>query len=265
MKRIAIISIYVLSALVGIAAFIYPFLLPGLQPADPLSDPTASSLRLTDAPLLTSLLVMISMGALLVEIHGQAVNAKVVAALGVLVAVASVLRFIETAIPGPGGFSPIFVPIILAGYVFGPRFGFLMGVLTLLASALLTAGIGPWLPYQMLVSGWVGMSAGWLPRPQRERLELFMLVGFAILWGLSFGFVINLYFWPFVAGDMATAWEPGLSIMDGLKRYGAFYLATSVLWDLVRAVGNAVLIVAVGIPTVRALERFRRRFEFELV
>ncbi len=37
-----------------------------------------------------------------------------------------------------------------------------MGVYTIVVSALITGGVGPWLPYQMLVTGWVGMSAGGL-------------------------------------------------------------------------------------------------------
>ena len=71
----------------------------------------------------------------------------------------STLRFAEAAIPGPGGFSPIFLLIVLGGYVYGARFGFLLGALTILVSGMLTGGVGPWMPYQMFVAGWTGMAA----------------------------------------------------------------------------------------------------------
>ena len=101
-----------------------------------------------------------SMMALVLEAQGRAMNAKLIALLGMLIAVNSALRFAETALPGPGGFTPVFMLIILTGYVFGARVGFLMGALSLLASAFVTGGVGPWLPYQMFTAGWMGMSAG---------------------------------------------------------------------------------------------------------
>ena len=103
---------------------------------------------------MTTALVGLSVVALLVELQGRSLSAKTVAMLGVLVAVTSVLRFIEVAIPMPGGFSPIFAPILLSGYVFGGRFGFLMGSFTLLVSGLVTGTVGPWLPYQMFTAAW---------------------------------------------------------------------------------------------------------------
>jgi energy-coupling factor transport system substrate-specific component len=39
---------------------------------------------------------------------------------------------------------------------------------------------------------------------------------------------------------------------------------TSLAWDLARAVGNVALILALGAPMIKALERFRRRFHFEV-
>jgi energy-coupling factor transport system substrate-specific component len=265
MNRALSISVYVMSALLGLVALLYPFVLPTLVSAQRVAEAGASRAQSANASMLAVALVLLSLGALLLEMQGHVVDAKVVATLGVLIAVASVLRFIETAIPGPGGFSPIFVPIILAGYVFGARFGFLMGVLTLFASALITAGVGPWLPYQMLTAGWAGMSAGWLPHPSQRRLELIMLTLFVFTWGFLYGAILNLYFWPFAVGGGASSWEPGSGVRDTLARYGAFYLATSLLWDLVRGVGNGLLLLAVGAPVIAALERFRLRFQFELI
>ncbi len=254
-------ALYLLGALIGIAAFVLPFLQPALA-ASSVVEGVVASPALT--PLLTTILLTVCLLALLVEMQGAHASAKVVAALGVLVAATSVLRFVETAIPGPGGFSPVFAPIIMAGYVFGTRFGFLMGSFTLLVSALITGGVGVWLPYQMFVASWVGFSAGLIPRIQRPRLLIFVLVAFAALWGILFGFITNLYFWPFFAGELHMTWQPGEGIGESIQRYLAFYLATSLAWDVVRAAGNVALILVLGLPTIRALRRFRDRFHFSI-
>lgn len=255
MPRLLSTLIYFLSALIGVLAFTYPFLLPQI----------AGEGQESDAAILTVVLLILCLSVLLVEVQGQAVSAKMVAALGVLVAITAVLRFIEVAIPVPGGFSPIFAPIILAGFVFGARFGFLMGTMTLLASALITGGVGPWLPYQMFTAGWLGLTAGWLPHPRHSKLALLMLLAFGFVWGMIYGVIMNLYFWPFAAGDSATSWAYGVGWREGLNRYAAFYLLTSLVWDLARSVGNIVLLLILGVPTIRALTRFKERLQFDYV
>jgi energy-coupling factor transport system substrate-specific component len=256
-------ALYLLSAVVGVVSFVYPFFLPELV-RQTSSEGGAGANQLIPAPALTMLLVVFCLAILLLEIQGQAVSVKIVAALGVLVAITSVLRFVETAIPGPAGFSPIFAPIILSGYVFGARFGFLMGSLTLLASALVTGGAGPWLPYQMFTAGWLGLTAGWLPHTRRPGAEMGLLLCFGFAWGLAYGAITNLYFWPFVAGEASTSWQPGSPAGEIVGRYLAFYLATSLPWDLAGALGNVVLIWALGRPAIRALARFRDRFHFQI-
>ena len=253
MKQTLTAVIYLISGLIGVVAFAYPFLLVLAGKATAVNEPYTS--------LLTTILLVICLIILFLEVQGQAVSAKVIAALGVLVAATAVLRFLEVAIPGPGGFSPIFVPIVLAGYVFGSRFGFLMGTLALLTSALVTGGIGPWLPYQMFAVGWVGLTAGWLPHLARSRYELALLVAFSFLWGLFFGLMMNLYFWPF----MSDGWQVGASWQQTITDYFAFYMTTSFVWDVARALGNGLFMLALGIPAVKALTRFRNRFQFELV
>jgi energy-coupling factor transport system substrate-specific component len=261
-------AIYALSGAIGVLAFVYPFFLNTQAPG------SIGIAHGQDAPLVTMALVGLSLVALLVEVQGQAISAKTVAMLGVLVAITSVLRFIEIVIPMPGGFSPIFAPIILSGYVFGGRFGFLMGAFTLLVSALITGGVGPWLPYQMFTAGWVGLSAGWLgqilnpkakiPDPKRLRFEVLLLGVLGFVWGLLYGVIINVYFWPFAAGPIEQTWTPGIGVGETLARYAAFYVPTSLGWDLARAGGNVAMILLLGAPTVRALTRFRRRFHFEV-
>ncbi|MDX1413001.1 MAG: ECF transporter S component [Candidatus Promineifilaceae bacterium] len=254
------ISIYLVAGITGIAVFIYPFILINMTSLN--SDLLQTQENL--APVVTLFLLLISLFALLLEAQGQAVSAKLVASLGILVAGTATLRFIEVAIPGPGGFSPIFVPIILAGYVFGSRFGFLLGTMTVLVSALLTGGVGPWLPYQMFLAGWIGLTSGWLPHFKNARAELFLLVTVGVIWGILYGFIMNLYYWPFIAGEGAANLEEGMGVFDSVMRYLTFYLATSLVWDLARAAGNGLLIAVLGLATVRVFTRFRDKFQFEV-
>ena len=84
---------------------------------------------------------------MLAELTSGGLDAKAVAMLGVLAAVGAALRPLGA---GAGGIETVFFLLVLAGRVFGPGFGFVLGSTTLFASALITGGVGPWLPFQML-------------------------------------------------------------------------------------------------------------------
>ena len=105
-----------------------------------------------------------------------------------------------------------FFLLILAGRVFGPGFGFVLGCTSLFASALMTAGVGPWLPYQMLCAAWVGMGAGLLPRRVTGRAEIAMLAAYAVFASYAFGLLMNLSGWPFLLG-IAVAGARGLAVV----------------------------------------------------
>src|SRR5512137_1108970 len=165
-SRLFSLAIYLTASLSGILVLLYPFFLPSGSQQAGFGDKWAGQM-----PMMMTFLLGLCLLVLLFEAQGPMVNAKLIALLGILVAINSALRFIETAIPGPGGFTPIFFLIILVGYVFGGRVGFLMGALTLLVSALVTGGVGPWLPAQMFTAGWVGLSTVIL-RPIVTRLTV---------------------------------------------------------------------------------------------
>lgn len=247
--------IIALASLTGVVAFLYPFF------AGPIEAAGGSFLaHAADAPVVTLLCLV----AILAGLEMRGLGSKQVALLGILAAMGALLR----PIPGPYGFSLLFFLPILCGYAVGPTFGFLLGALTLLVSALVTGGVGPWLPYQMLSTGWVGMLAGFLPDLRRWRWgELAALAAFSLVLGLFFGAVMNLWFWPCLGygADSGILWQPGLTLGETLTRYGRFYVLTSLLWDLGRGVGNVVLILAVGGPVLRLLRRFTVRFAFRQV
>lgn len=251
------------STLLGCFSFLYPFFTPDFE-----QSPSPAGIRVSEMPLTMALILGLCVIALLFESQQSTANARFVALMGVLVALNSVLRYIELAIPGPGGFSPIFFLIILSGYLFGARFGFLMGAMTMSVSAILTGGVGPWLPSQMFTAGWVGMSAAILP-PLVRHLgwqgkvgETIVLAIFGAFWGLLYGAIMNLWSWPFLMGPTDQYWQPGLSFAQTLARYGVFYLVTSLAWDLGRSFGNVLLIVFLAPVTLRVLRRFRERFTF---
>lgn len=249
-------TILVTASLVGVAAFLYPFFLP--QPTVP-----GALSHSSDAPFLFIVLMVVCLGAVLTNLSSGQINSKIIAVLGILTAVNAVLR----AVPGPAGFAAVFFLPILAGYCYGATFGFLLGALSLLVSALLGAGVGPWLPFQMFATGWIGMASAWLPDLRRwPRLEVAVLTGWGLGWGFAFGATMNLWFWPFVFDPAQTAlyWQPGLGALETLKRYAAFYVITSLWWDLGRAAGNALLLLLFGAPILRLLRRFRARFQFQV-
>ena len=256
-ERLANVAVLVLASLVGIAAFAYPFF---SSTASGGATPTAHA---EDAPLVTLLLTLLCVTIVVASLTSRQMSARTIAVLGVLSAVNAVLR----AVPGPAGFSAIFFLLALCGHVYGSTFGFLMGVLSLLVSALIGGGVGPWLPYQMFTTGWIGLTSGWLPNLRRWKLaELLMLAGWVALWGFVFGAIMNLWFWPYISAMQtmpAQSWQPGLHLREGLKRYAAFYLATSLWWDTWRAAGNAGLILFLGAPLLKVLRRFEHVLGFE--
>ncbi|MDQ2786566.1 MAG: ECF transporter S component [Chloroflexota bacterium] len=282
------------TSLIGVAAFLSPFWLARTQTAS--ADRTAHG---SDAPLLFAVIGLLCLVVLLVETGGGAdPDAKRVALLGVLVAANAALRLLPSIL----GASPTFFLPICVGFVWGPSFGFLLGAASIAVSALLTGGIGPWLPFQMMTLGWVGLTAGVMGsltlRPPLVRSlclaakeggstavgavreppslaqssiisprSFILLALFAGVWGFGFGAIMNLWFWPFAApaspAESGLYWAPGLGLAETMRRYLVFYGATSAIYDAFRAAGNIAMFALFGRPVLLLLFRFRDRFTWQ--
>jgi energy-coupling factor transport system substrate-specific component len=250
--RIRPFSVYVLMVVVGAAAFLYPFWLPDTA--------LPSQAHSGDAPLIAAAVGALVVAAVMLEVRRGTMNGATVAILGMLAAVGGLLRLIDL----PGGGSGIFFLIVLAGAAFGPRFGLLLGLCAMAVSAIVTGGIGPWLPFQMLALGWMGGGAGFVGRATahlRPRVEVVVLAAYGWVWGFVYGAIMNLWFWPFVQGNGATAWRSGLGFTETLHHYWSFYVATSFAWDAAGALCNALLILLTGVALMRTLRRFAHRLE----
>src|SRR5690606_33590925 len=212
------------------------------------------------APLLFALVLPLVTAVAAAEISTGGFDAKTVAMLGVLAALGAALRPLGA---GAGGIEPVFFLIVLGGRVFGPGFGFVLGSTTLAVSALITAGVGPWLPYQMLAAAWVGLGAGLLPQA-KGRVELGMLAVYGAVASFAFGLLMNLSFWPFTLGpDTSMSFVAGAPIWENLKRFLAFEVVTSFAWEVGRAITTAVLILVVGGTILRTLRRASARAAFD--
>lgn len=239
---------------VGIGAFLWPLLL-GFSSAD--SD------HIRDAPWIFVTMLPLLLLVVAAEIADGGMDAKAVALLGVLSGICAVLRPVTG---GVSGVQLMFFLLVPAGRVLGPGFGFVLGNVAMFASAALTGGGGPWLPFQMLAAGWIGMFAGVLPRA-RGRAELWLLAGYGMLASIAYGFVLNLWFWPFGTSDIgssaAITFQPHAPLAENLHRWLAFSLTTSLGFDIPRGVVTALALLLVGRPVLLALRRAARRAAFD--
>lgn len=240
---------------IGALLFLWPFLLPALGLPVP-----------ADAAVLALALAAVG-GLVVVEVATRRLDARRLALLASLAAIDSALRM--ALVTGIGGFNPIFLPILCAGFVLGPSFGFLAGALSLVVSALATGGVGPWLPYQLFAAGWVGLAAGVAGLPFRGPVtwrQTLVLAAVGAALGFAYGAVMDVWDWTvYYRGAAGFGWAPGLGPAEALRRFGTFYAVTSALYDTFRAAGNALLVLLVGAPLLAALRRLRLRMGFEVV
>ena len=240
-------------SLAGVFLFLWPFFGSGLP---------------ANTPAWTLALACVA-GLFLVEAGTRQLDSRAVALLAAIAAIDTALRL--AVIEGIGGFSPIFFLVLCAGYVFGMSFGFLAGALSMLVSALAGGGVGPWVPYQIFAVGWVGVAAGMAGHWSRGTgtpgwRDLLVLGGVGAVTGYLVGALLDITDWvPVYRGNPLLGWLPGMDPATSLLHFARFYLVTSLAYDTFRAVGNVLMVLALGAPVLAALNRLRARLTFEVV
>lgn len=216
-----------------------------------------------EPPFIFLVLLPLVIVVVLAEMGEGGMDSRVLAILGVLSAINAIMRALGA---GTAGIELVFFLLVLGGRVFGAGFGFTLGATSLFASALLTAGVGPWLPFQMICAAWVGMGAGLLPRRVGGRGEIALLAGYAVVASYLYGMLMNLSSWPFTLGIAVPGHEGSLSYVAGapalenLHRFAVYTLLTSTGgWDTGRAITTALAIVLLGPAILTTLRRAARR------
>jgi energy-coupling factor transport system substrate-specific component len=88
----------------------------------------------------------------------------------------------------------------------------------------------------------------------------------ALVTGFAYGALTDIWGWvAFYRGVENIGWIPGLSAIQTLAQFGRYYAVTSLTWDSVRAVGDALAVLALGAPVLMAMGRLRARLGYEIV
>ena len=187
-------------------------------------------------------------------------DAKSVALLALLSALIAAVRPLGT---GAVGIEPMWFILILSARVFGPAFGFLLGALSMVLSAFITGGIGPWLAYQSFAAAWIGLGVALIPPKLRGRSEIFALIVYGIFAAQFFGIAMDLQFWPWYLGvDSQLSYVPGGALTDNIDRFFTYHFLSALAWDIPRAIFTSVLLAIAGKSVLGALRRAHSRARF---
>jgi energy-coupling factor transport system substrate-specific component len=171
-------------------------------------------------------------------------SSKVLALVATLAALAALGRVAFAPLPNVKPTTDI---VLLAGFALGGAPGFVVGAVAAVASNLVF-GQGPWTPWQMGAWGLVGVFGAALGALSSRRLGRVPLAVACLVAGLGYGAILDFSVWTTFSGSHT------------LEQYLALS-ATSLPFNIAHAAGNAVFCLAFGPAFVRALLRFRARFE----
>jgi len=175
------------------------------------------------------------------QFEKSGVSSKEIALIATMASLAAISRVPFAAFINV---QPTTFIVMITGYVFGARTGFIVGAVAALVSNFFL-GQGPWTPWQMFSWGMCGVSAGLLASRQRGfKLGRFMVL--AGLWGYLFGWIMNIWHW--IAFVYPLTW----------KTFVATY-AASFPFDTLHAVGNVVFSIVFGQSFYYILSRFRKK------
>lgn len=151
--------------------------------------------------------------------------------------------------------KPMAAIAIVAGISLGAESGFFVGAMSMLVSNMMF-GQGPWTPWQMLAMGLVGLFAGLAmhrpgflkasPRVKRMCMGLYGVFGVLCF----YGGIMN------PASLLMGAYEVNR------QNLAAIYLSGFPM-DLIHGGTTAALLLAVGLPMLKKLERMKKKYELE--
>lgn len=235
-------AILAIAALGSVLMFVWPLVISSTDVSD------GALAQATFIVLMPVLIIVV-----LSEVSTGGISPQQLAILAVLTALNAVIRMLGA---GFAGIETAFFLIVISSYVFRAGFGFAIGLLSLFVSALLTGGVGPWLPFQMMAAGLVGIGAGLLPKLSKVWAQVSVLMLYAVVSSFFYGALMTLWNWPFLAGsDSSLSYSAGAGVIKNLETFWQYQILTGGLaWDAGRAV-TTVILIAVTAPALLATLR----------
>ncbi|MCI8424655.1 MAG: ECF transporter S component [Adlercreutzia sp.] len=200
--------------------------------------------------LTSTLIVLFTLLPFFASFEGRRPQARELAVLAVLTALAVVSRAVFAWVPH---FKPMAGIVMIAGMAAGPQAGFLVGALSALTSNFLF-GQGPWTPWQMLAFGTAGLMGGALTRSRlfpREGLSWGRRVALAVVGYLAVQLVVG----PIL--DTSTLFY--LMGSPSLELVVAIYAAGAPVNAIHGAATAATLLLAAN-PLLDQLARLRTKY-----
>jgi energy-coupling factor transport system substrate-specific component len=172
------------------------------------------------------------------------VSAKELSLIATLAGTAAVGRVLFAPVPSV---QPLTVMVVAAGVALGLRAGILTGAVAAVVSDLFL-GVGPWTPWYVLAWGGCG-AVGALAAPLLRRRVPFALA--CLVLGFAFSALMDGWewfsFWPHTWSAAAIVYGRGFP------------------FEIAHAVGNVVIALVAGPELRRVLERYGRRLRTEVV
>lgn len=186
---------------------------------------------------------VVAIVALLVLYRGMEQKTVKSQEIALIATMASIAAAGRVGLAGVASVQPATFIIMITGYVFGLRIGFMVGSITALVSNFFL-GQGPWTPWQMLCWGLCGILAALLGKDQLRfrRAGFTVLAGFC---GYLYSWIVNLWYW--------IAFVYPLTI----KTLVAVY-ATSLIFDTFHVISNIAFSLILGQLFYNILSRYRK-------
>lgn len=194
--------------------------------------------------LFSAVITGLAMLLFFLRFEKSGVTSKEIALVATMASLAAISRIPFAVIMS---LQPTTFIVMITGYVFGARAGFMTGALAALVSNMFL-GQGPWTPWQMFCWGTCGVSAAMLAgREKRFKLSTFLILGG--FWGYLFGWIMNIWHW--------VSFVYPLTVETFVATYAA-----SFPFDTIHAAGNVVFITLLGKSFYLILSRFKTKLYF---
>ena len=184
-------------------------------------------------------------------------KSKAVAFLGMFTALIATLRPIGL---GAIGMEPMWFALILISRVMGLRLSIVLAISSMTLSALLTGGVGPWLPWQIFAAMIIAGGTSLIPASLRGRRETLLLAAYGVVAAELYGLIMDLSFWPLALGSgTQLSFSSDISWSANAMRFLKYHFIGALAWDVPRAILTSTLILIAGPNVLFAIRRSFRK------